>query len=84
MRVFYDKTTYPTVHRKLGVKLVPGEFDCPDEKAEKLIELGLVTAVSPPAPTTVDESEPETTDTVSEVEEREDLETESESEEEQA
>ena len=62
MRVIYDKTTFPTVHRLTGIKLVPGEFEVEnEEKAKKLIELGLVRAVSPPAPTS-DEPEPETND----------------------
>ena len=66
MRVIYDKTTFPTVHRLTGIKLIPGEFDVENEKkAKTLIELGLVTAVGPPAPT-IDEPEPEDDDAVSE------------------
>ena len=62
MRVIYDKTTFPTVHRGLGIKLIPGEFEIEnEEKAKKLIELGLVRAAGPPAPTS-DEPEPETND----------------------
>lgn len=58
MRVIYDATPFACVHR-IGIKLVPGEFEIEDEeKARKLIELGIVRAVSPPVPT-VDEPEPE-------------------------
>ncbi len=75
MRVRYDKTPYPTVHRQTGVKLIPGEFEIENEKrAKKLIEIGLVSAVSPPAPTE-GEPEPETEDTVSEVEDQREEET---------
>ncbi len=71
MRVIYDKTPFACVHR-IGVKLVPGEFEIENEEAAKiLIELGIVTSVSPPAPT-VDEPEPETNDdAVSDEETRE-------------
>lgn len=66
MKVVYDKTTFPTVHRLTGIKLIPGEFEVEnEEKAKKLIELGLVRAVGPPTPT-ADEPEPEEDDAVSE------------------
>lgn len=81
MRVLYNATTFATIHRRTGVKLVPGEFEIPDEeKAQKLIELGLVTAVSPPV-RTADEPEPEDNDDAVSEETREVEETDDEEEE---
>lgn len=82
MRVIYDKTTFATVHRGLGIKLIPGEFEIADEeKAKTLIELGLVRAASPPVLTS-DEPEPETNDDAVSSETREVEETDDEMEEE--
>ena len=81
MRVLYDKTTFPTVHRLTGIKLIPGEFEVEnEEKAKTLIELGLVTAVGPPA-LTFDEPEPEEDDDAVSEETREVEETDIEQEE---
>ena len=65
----YDATSFACLHRKTGVKLVPGEFEIENEESAKiLLELGIVRSVSPPA--SVDEPEPEDhDDAVSEVRE---------------